>query len=128
MPTYSSISSFTDLIVWQKGHELVILIYKETNSFPQSEQFGLVSQLRRASVSVTSNIAEGFGRISFKEKARMYYIAEGSLSEIKNQLLIAKDLNYLSDNSYKVLNDLTNSTHKLLRLLNKANKARISNS
>jgi len=65
---------FTDLLVWQKAHELVLEIYKLTNTFPKSEIFGLTSQLRRASVSITSNIAEGFGRHSFAEKIQFYFL------------------------------------------------------
>ncbi len=92
------IKSFTDLIVWQEGHKLVIFVYKTTDSFPQKEIYGLVSQMRRAAVSITSNIAEGFSRNSSKEKVQFYYTAKGSLSEIQNQFIIAKDLGY-SDNA-----------------------------
>ncbi|MBI4599730.1 four helix bundle protein [Candidatus Uhrbacteria bacterium] len=74
--------SFTDLKAWQEGHTLVLKIYKITQSFPKEEQFGLTNQLRRAAVSLTSNIAEGFGRGSYKEKAQFYSIALGSLTEV----------------------------------------------
>ena len=67
------IQSFTDLDAWREGHALVLAIYRITRDFPREEQFGLVSQLRRAAVSITSNIAEGFSRLSYKEKRQFYY-------------------------------------------------------
>ena len=94
------IKSFTDVIAWQKGHALVLDIYKMTNIFPPSEQFGLSNQLRRAAVSVTSNIAEGFSRKSYKEKVRFYYMALGSLTEAQNQLLVAKDVGYINKKQF----------------------------
>lgn len=69
------IQSFTDLEAWKEGHKLVILIYKGTEKFPQKEIFALTSQMRRCAVSITSNIAEGFGRQSYKEKVQFYSIA-----------------------------------------------------
>ena len=78
--TYKQIKEFTDLIVWQKGHKLVLTVYLVTKKFPREELFGLSSQMRRAGVSITSNIAEGFGRKGFKEKIQFYYLAKGSLN------------------------------------------------
>lgn len=89
------IQSFTDLIVWQKGHQLVLGVYRLSKAFPKDEWFALVAQIRRAVVSITSNIAEGFGRNSEKEKLHFYAFAYGSLLETQNQLLIAKDLGYV---------------------------------
>ncbi|MGB3922003.1 MAG: four helix bundle protein [Minisyncoccia bacterium] len=91
----AKIKTFRDLKVWQEAHKLVLEIYKVTKSFPKEESFGLTSQLRRASVSITSNISEGFNRSSAKEKLQFYYIALGSLAEVQNQLLIAKDIGYI---------------------------------
>lgn len=91
------IHDFTDLLVWQKAHVLVVSIYKLVIKFPNFEKYGLADQLRRASVSITSNIAEGFGRHGMKEKIQFYYLAAGSLTEVRNQLLIAKDVGYLSN-------------------------------
>ncbi len=71
------IKSFTDLIAWQIGHEIVLKIYKTTENFPSKEMFGLSNQMRRCSVSITSNIAEGFGRYNSKDKNRFYYISQG---------------------------------------------------
>ncbi|MBU2566075.1 four helix bundle protein [Patescibacteria group bacterium] len=89
------IHSFKDLLVWQEAHKLVIKIYKITKRYPREEQFGLVGQMRRAAVSITSNIAEGFVRKSYKDKVHYYYMSKGSLSELQNQLLISQDVGYL---------------------------------
>jgi four helix bundle protein len=77
------IKEFTDLRVWQEAHKLVLFIYKNTGSFPTDEKFGLKNQMRRTAVSVTSNIAEGFRRHGYKEKIQFYYLAQGSLTELK---------------------------------------------
>ena len=91
----NQIKSFRDLNVWKEGHILVLEIYKITKTFPKDELFGLTNQIRRAAVSITSNISEGFNRISHKEKLQFYFIALGSLAETQNQLLIAKDIGYI---------------------------------
>jgi four helix bundle protein len=90
------IKNFTDLLVWQNGHNLVLDIYRLTKKFPQEEKFGLADQVRRAAVSITSNIAEGFGRIKYNDKAHFYTIALGSVYEVQNQILIAKDVGYIT--------------------------------
>ena len=108
------ISTFRDLIVWQKGHLLVLEIYKISTTFPSSEQFGLVNQLRRAVVSITSNIAEGFSRRSIKEKIQFYYVAHGSLSEVENQIQIAKDIGYITEAEYSKLSNLCFEVGRLL--------------
>jgi len=79
------ITSYRDMLVWQESRKLATLIYRLTDNFPSSEQFGITNQMRRAVVSVPSNIAEGFGRASSKEKAQFYYISKGSLSELETQ-------------------------------------------
>ncbi len=109
------IRSFTDLKVWQKGHVLVVFIYRITKNFSKEETFGLTSQIRRCSVSVTSNIAEGFSRASYKEKVKFYYISYGSICELQNQLLIARDVGYLHNNLF---NDIANKTVELQKMLN----------
>ncbi len=88
------------LLVWQKSHELVLKIYEITKDFPQCEMFGLVSQIRRASVSVPSNIVEGKARGSNKEYKRFLLMARGSLEEVKYQLLLARDLKYIDEAIY----------------------------
>ena len=94
---------FKKLKVWQKSHELTLHIYESTNAFPSSELYGLTSQIRRASVSIPSNIAEGCGRDSQAELIRFFYIAMGSASEVEYQLLLAHDLAYLESKQYQLL-------------------------
>lgn len=98
--TTNKIQSFKDLDVWKEAHRLVIKIYKITKDFPREEQFGLVGQMRRAAVSETSNIAEGFVRKSYKDKAHFYNMSKGSLAELQDQLLICRDVGYLDDVKY----------------------------
>ena len=116
------IKDFRDLLVWQKAHELSIKIYQLSSSFPQSELYALSSQIKRAAVSVSSNLAEGFGRYSLKEKDQFLSIAHGSLYEVESQIELAKDLLYLKDNEYEETLDLIIEAHKLLYGLQKANK------
>jgi len=85
---------FTDLIVWQKAHQFVLAAYKLSSKFPKTETYGLVSQLRRAAVSVPANIAEGFKKTSKAEKAHFLNIAQSSLEECHYYLILAKDLSY----------------------------------
>lgn len=89
--------SFEGLLVWQKGHSFVLLVYKLTKQFPKEEVYGLTSQFRRAAVSITANIAEGYKRLSNKEKLRFYNIAQGSLEECRYFLILTKDLEYVND-------------------------------
>lgn len=106
--------TFRDLVVWQMGHRLVLTVYECTAQFPRGEQFGLTSQLRRAAVSITPNIAEGFARKSYKEKERFYLIAHGSLAEVQNQLIVARDISYLSDATFSKIIELAEDVEKLL--------------
>src|SRR5262245_51685634 len=85
---------FTDLIVWQKAHALVLSVYRKSALFPKHELYGLTSQLRRAAVSVPANIAEGFRKRSRADKARLMNIAQGSLEEVRYYIILAKDLEY----------------------------------
>jgi four helix bundle protein len=107
------IKSFTDLVVWQKGHKLALAIYEITRSFPKRESYGLVDQMRRCAVSITSNIAEGFSRQGKKEKRQFYFTSKGSLTELQNQLLLAKDIGYLSKDRFREIADKTIEVHKL---------------
>ncbi len=109
------IKSFTDLKAWHEGHKLVILVYRVTKKFPREEIYSLISQMQRAVVSITSNIAEGFGRQTYKEKAQFYYQAQGSLIELKNQILIARDVGYLSVKDFNELVEQANFAHQLLQ-------------
>ncbi len=115
MNTTDKIQSFTDLNVWKEGHKLVIAVYKITKTFPKTETYLLVDQMRRSASSITANIAEGFGRQTYKEKSQFYYLAQGSLTELKNFLLIARDVGYLDSNEFDLLAKQANLTHKLLQ-------------
>lgn len=108
------IRSFTDLNTWKEGHKLVLNIYKLTKTFPSDERFSLTDQMRRCAVSITSNVAEGFSRQSQREKIQFYSISKGSLTELQNQLLIAKDIKYISDLNFKETADQTVVVGKLL--------------
>lgn len=108
------IRSFTDLIVWAEAHNLVLRTYIATKSFPKEELFALTSQMRRAAISITSNIAEGFSRKGKKEKIQFYMIAKGSLTELESQFLVARDIKYISLSEVgEIFNQIT-SVHRLL--------------
>ena len=106
-----------DLNVWKKSMNLGVLIYKLTGQFPKEELFGLASQMRRASVSIPSNIAEGHGRNSEKELIRFLYIQLGSASELETQLLLSYKLGFLNEDSFNHLNDNNNEVIKMLTSL-----------
>ena len=110
-----------DLIVWNKSMELVIETYKLSAEFPEEEKFGLISQMRRAAVSVPSNIAEGAARNSTKEYIRFFFFFLGSLSELETQFLISNRLEYIND----VLEDTITDIRKLLLSLIKSLKNKI---
>ena len=118
----NKIKDFTDLETWRKAHELALIIYKATQNFPKSETFALSSQIQRAAVSITSNIAEGFGRQTIKEKVQFYYQAHGSLTEVKNQIILAKDLKYVSNEEFDKIMTALITSHKLLQGLLKKTK------
>jgi four helix bundle protein len=120
------IKAFTDLIVWQEGHKLAIMVYKETKIFPKEEIYSLTNQMRRAATSVTSNIAEGFGRQTYKEKVQFYYHAQGSLTELKNQIILAHDIGYLAKDKLLLLGEQANITHQLLQGFIKKSKTFIN--
>ncbi|MDD2656913.1 MAG: four helix bundle protein [Candidatus Magasanikbacteria bacterium RIFOXYC12_FULL_33_11] len=106
--------TYKDLIVWKKSIDFVLEIYKLTNSFPNEEKFGLSSQMRRAAVSIPSNIAEGYARKSTKENAQFLNIAFGSATEVETQIIIAKKLNFINIESYKIADGLLNEILKML--------------
>lgn len=95
------IFSFEKLNVWQKAREVSKLVYRKTKLFPDDERFGLTSQMRRCSISISSNIAEGTGRHGNKDKARFTEIAYGSALELLNQCILSNDLEFLSDEDYQ---------------------------
>jgi four helix bundle protein len=104
--------NFTDLIVWQKAHEFVLEVYKITKEFPKDELYGLISQFRRAAVSIPANLAEGYGKTSKADKLRFFNISQGSLKECSYYLILVSDLNYIKN--YEELNNLLNEVAKLL--------------
>lgn len=120
----TKINDFRDLFAWQQGHEFVLIVYRLTNKFPQMEEFGLTSQLRRSAVSVTSCIAEGFSRNTFKDKYNFYRMAQASLSEAQNQLIVAKDVGYIDESDFKIAYSQAITSHKLLTGLCKATRLR----
>lgn len=115
-----AIQNFKDLIAWQKSHILVLDIYKATSTFPNNEQFGLTNQLRRAAVSIVSNIAEGFGRRSSADRTHFYDMARASLNEVQAQLLVARDVSFITSDTHEKLEASSIECHKLLTgLINK---------
>lgn len=90
-----SLERFEQLEVWQEAHQLVLLVYQATSTFPQDEKFGLVSQMRRSAVSVPANIAEGFKRLGMGDKIRFYNIAQASLEELRYYFILCRDLSYI---------------------------------
>ncbi len=122
------IKSFTDLNAWREGHCLVLEIYKITKKFPKEELFCLTSQIRRAVVSITSNIAEGFSRKSYKEKIQFYSIALGSLTEVQNQLLISRDLGYTTQVEFGKIAEKTVLESKIINGLIKKTRSIAENS
>ena len=108
------IRSFTDLDAWRQSHALVLLVYKAVKKFPKEETYSLIDQMKRCSVSVSSNIAEGFSRQSKKEKIQFYYTAKGSLTELQNQLLVSRDVGYLNKETFSQIAEQSVRVHKLL--------------
>lgn len=116
---------YQELQVWNKAYDLCLEIYKITTTFPVSEKYGLTSQIRRSAVSIPSNIAEGHERQHLKEYIQFLYVALGSIAELKTQMMLSKDIGYLSEKSFvkieseiveigKMLNGLINSLIKKL--------------
>lgn len=108
---------FRNLKVWQKSHELTLLVYKSTKSFPKEELYGLTSQMRRSSSSIPTNIAEGCGRQTNVEFSRFLQIAFGSASELEYQLLLTRDLCLLNTEEYYLLNNILIEIKKMLASL-----------
>lgn len=110
----TKINKFGDLNTWKEGHKLALLIYRVTDSFPAKENYALTDQMRRDGVSVTSNVAEGFTRQGVKEKVQFYLISKGSLTELQNQLYIARDISYITFGKFSEIMNQTIIVHKLL--------------
>ncbi len=114
------LKNFKELKVWQKSYELCIEVYKITKNFPNEEKFGLTSQMRRAVVSVPSNIAEGYGRKTIPDYVRCLYIAYGSTCELETQILLSGDLNYLNNDGQVILLDKIKEVERMLMALIKS--------
>lgn len=123
----AQIKKFEDLDVWQMGKKLTINIYEITSHFPKEEMYGITSQVKRASLSVPANIAEGFGRFHFMDKAKFYLNARGSLYELKSHLLIAKELGFMNDTAEGgVLEYIEGFALKLNNFINKTRDLKTS--
>lgn len=120
------IKTFKDLNTWKEGHKLVLTVYKTTSAFPSKETLSLTDQMRRACVSITSNVAEGFSRRGIKEKTQFYLMALGSLTELQNQILVARDVGYITKELSSQLENQTILVHKLINGLIKGIKMRYS--
>jgi four helix bundle protein len=116
----NTIKSYKDLLIWQKGIKIVILVYKLVKHFPQEELYALTSQLKRASVSVPSNIAEGYGRNTDKSFSHFLDISRGSLFEIETQLIIANELGFILDNT--LFNEVLSQIEEESKMINSFSK------
>ena len=110
-PTYS----FTQVIAWQKAHAFVLLVYKLTSKFPNTEKYCLCSQFQRAAISIAANIAEGYKKKSSSDKLRFFNISQGSIEECRYYIILSKDLNYITE---KEQIELINSLEETSKLLN----------
>ena len=110
-----AMKNFRELDVWQPGKDICLLVYKITGKFPKNEMYGVVSQMRRAAISVPSNIAEGFNRYHNKEFRQFLYIALGSCAELETQLEITHELNYFNTDEYETLREKIVVLSKMLR-------------
>ena len=114
------LKNYKDLKVWQRAYQLCLEIYKITKGFPDEEKYGLTSQLRRAAVSVPSNIAEGYGRKTTPEYIQFLYIAYGSICEIETQILLAGDLGYIEPVKLEMLHEGVGEVERMLKALIKS--------
>lgn len=121
----SGIKSYKDLLIWQKGIVLVVKVYKLVKTFPKEELFSLTSQIKRASVSIPSNISEGYGRNTDKSFSHFLDISRGSLNELETQLIIAKELDFITDfDLYIEVLSLITEESKMINAFSKTLKAK----
>lgn len=118
----NKIKKFTDLDAWKEGHKLVLMVYDITKVFPRDEIFCLTNQIRRCVISITSNIAEGFSRRTYKDKINFYYISLGSVTELQNQLLIARDVKYINSEKFNKIAEQTIIVNKIINGLIKSSR------
>ena len=112
--------TFKDIIAWQKAYDFVLLTYKLTRNFPDSEKYGLTSQFRRAAVSIAANIAEGYKKLSKADKLRFFNIAQGSLEECRDYHILSRDLGYINPSEFESLHQNVEETSKFLNSYCKA--------
>ena len=105
---------FEDIFAWQKAHAFVLLVYRVTGHFPEVERFGLISQFRRAAVSIEANIAEGYKKLSKADKLRFFNISQGSLEECRDYIILSRDLGFLHDGEFDALCISIEEASKLL--------------
>ena len=110
----NNIITFTDLNAWKEAHKLVLMVYQATKKFPMEEKYCLVPQLRRAVISITSNLAEGFCRRGKKDKINFYNISVSSLTETQNQVILSRDLEYLNKDEFSKIWNQTIVVQKLI--------------
>lgn len=120
------LKNFKDLQVWQKSYALVLEVYKATTDFPKSELYGLISQIRRAAISIPSNIAEGYSRGHRTEYIRFVSMAYGSVAELQTQLMLAKDLGYIQQEIYETIAGDYEDLERMISALIKGLKAKQS--
>lgn len=106
--------TFKELIVWQKSHKLVLEIYKVTRSYPKEEVYSLTNQIRRASVSIAANIAEGYKKKTKASKLNFLNISEGSLEEVKYYIILSRDLEFISEKEFNQLESITEEVGRLI--------------
>jgi four helix bundle protein len=114
------LKSYKDLKVWQKAYQLCLEVYKITKPFPSEERYGLTFQIRRATVSIPSNIAEGYGRRTTGEYLQSLYISYGSVCELETQILLSRDLDYLSKQSFERIEAILGEVERMLKALIKS--------
>ena len=105
---------FEDILAWQKAHAFVLLVYRVTGHFPEVERFGLISQFRRAAVSIKANIAEGYKKLSKADKLRFFNISQGSLEECRDYIILSRDLDFLQKDEFEALCTSIEEASKLL--------------
>ncbi len=121
------LKTYKELTAWQKAYDLCLVIYRISKDIPKEEQCGLISQLRRAALSIPSNIAEGYGRKSIGDYLRFLYISYGSVCELETQILISKDLGYISMECFQETNDKISEVERILKGLIKSLEKKHSN-
>jgi len=119
------LKSYQELEVWQKAHELTLLVFQMTERFPKADQYGIVAQVRRSASSVPANIAEGFGRGTTKEFLRSLQIARGELEETRYFMLLSRDLGRISKEAFEQVDSGCDSTGRLINALGKSLRGRL---